>query len=98
MFEAGLVLLFLSFAVIVFGFTAAPYDWEDFCLGLFLSLLLVALSLMFFGGMSEKKAAGVKFRSMYEIASPCRLHDVDWCDGGECQVVIRCSDVKGVKE
>ena len=58
----------------------------------------VALSLMFFGGMSEKKAAGVKFRSMYEIASPCRLHDVDWCDGGECQVVIRCSDVKGVKE
>ena len=98
MFEAGLVLLLLSFALLIFGATGAPSEWEDFCLGMFLALFFSSLILVGYGGFSDRKAAGVKFRSMYEIASPCRLHDVDWCGGGECQVVIRCSDVKGVKE
>jgi hypothetical protein len=41
---------------------------------------------------SRWELADKHFRSKYEIASPCRLVNVNSCSGGECELVIRCKD------
>lgn len=98
MFEAGFIMLMCGLLLLLIGAFTVSGDLEGLWMGASMVLIVSGFSLMVYGDVLEKREAGVKFRSMYEIASPCRLHDVDWCDGGECQVVIRCSEVKGVTE
>jgi hypothetical protein len=89
------IFLFLMFfgglVVAVFAISVNDEPWAPLLAITGIAFMAVS-GLCGYGYISDKHDSDRKFRSMYEIASPCRLHDVDWCDGGECQVVIRCKD------
>ena len=55
-------------------------------------VVVVALVVTSIEADEKRKVADKHFRSMYEIASPCRLVDVHSCADGECEVVIKCKD------